>query len=41
VFLDRVDNTFYLGIASSRWGWGQLLAARVIRQQMRDQSSAS
>jgi hypothetical protein len=28
VFLDRVDDTFYLGVASSHWGWGQLLAAR-------------
>ena len=29
LFLDRVDNVFYLGIASDHWGWGQLLAARV------------
>jgi hypothetical protein len=28
VFLDRVDDVFYLGIASGNWGWGQLLAAR-------------
>lgn len=28
VFLDRAGDTFYLGIASSHWGWGQLLAAR-------------
>lgn len=28
LFLDRVDDTFYLGIASSNWGWGQLLSAR-------------
>jgi hypothetical protein len=28
LFLDRVDDTFYLGIASDHWGWGQLLAAR-------------
>jgi hypothetical protein len=26
--LDRVDDIFYLGIASAHWGWGQLLAAR-------------
>jgi len=28
LFLDRVDDVFYLGIASTHWGWGQLLAAR-------------
>jgi hypothetical protein len=28
VFLDRVGDSFYLGIASEHWGWGQLLAAR-------------
>ena len=28
LFLDRVDDIFYLGIASDHWGWGQLLAAR-------------
>ena len=28
VFLDRVDDTFYLGVASSHWGWVELLAAR-------------
>jgi len=28
LFLDRAGDTFYLGIASSHWGWGQLLAAR-------------
>lgn len=28
LFLDRVGDTFYLGMASSHWGWGQLLAAR-------------
>jgi hypothetical protein len=27
LFLDRVGDTFYLGIASGNWGWGQLLAA--------------
>jgi hypothetical protein len=28
LFLDRVDDTFYLGIASDHWGWCQLFAAR-------------
>jgi hypothetical protein len=28
LFVDRVDNLFYLGIASDNWGWGQLLCAR-------------
>lgn len=28
LFLDRVDDVFYLGIASNHWGWGQLLGAR-------------
>ena len=28
LFLDRVDDVFYLGIASDHWGWGQLLGAR-------------
>jgi len=28
LFLDRVGDIFYLGIASDHWGWGQLLAAR-------------
>jgi len=28
LFLDRVDDIFYLGIASDHWGWGQLLGAR-------------
>jgi hypothetical protein len=28
LFVDRVDNVFYLGIASFHWGWGQLLSAR-------------
>ena len=27
VFVDRVDDFYYLGIASSNWGWGQLLRA--------------
>jgi hypothetical protein len=28
LFIDRIDNLYYLGIASSNWGWGQLLCAR-------------
>jgi hypothetical protein len=28
LFIDRVDDTYYLGVASSHWGWGQLLSAR-------------
>jgi hypothetical protein len=28
LFIDRVENTYYLGIASSHWGWGQLLRAQ-------------
>jgi hypothetical protein len=28
LFIDRVDHTYYLGVASSHWGWGQLLSAR-------------
>ena len=28
VFVDRVGDTYFLGIASSHWGWGQLLRAR-------------
>jgi len=28
LFIDRVDDTYYLGVASSHWGWGQLLRAR-------------
>jgi hypothetical protein len=28
VFVDRVGDHYYLGIASYHWGWGQLLAAR-------------
>src|SRR5690348_14628415 len=28
LFLDRVEDIFYLGIASDHWGWGQLLGAR-------------
>jgi len=28
VFLDRVGDTYYLGMASSHWGWVELLAAR-------------
>lgn len=28
LFLDRVNDTFYLGIASGNWGWGELLSAR-------------
>jgi hypothetical protein len=28
LFIDRVDATYYLGVASSHWGWGQLLSAR-------------
>src|SRR5438034_3745356 len=28
LLVDRVDDTYYLGVASSHWGWGQLLSAR-------------
>jgi len=28
VFIDRVDDCYYLGIASSNWGWGKLFCAR-------------
>ena len=28
LFIDRVENLFYLGIASDHWGWGQMLCAR-------------
>jgi hypothetical protein len=28
VFIDRVDDYYYLGIASSNWGWGKLFCAR-------------
>jgi hypothetical protein len=28
LFIDRVDDTYYLGVASSHWGWGQLFSAR-------------
>lgn len=28
LFIDRVGDTYYLGIASFHWGWGQLLCAR-------------
>jgi hypothetical protein len=28
LFIDRVGDTYYLGVASSHWGWGQLLSAR-------------
>jgi hypothetical protein len=28
VFVDRVDDHFYLGVASEHWGWGQLFRAR-------------
>ena len=28
IFLDRVGEYYYLGIASHRWGWGQLMRAR-------------
>lgn len=28
VFVDRVGDYYYLGIASDHWGWGQLLRAR-------------
>lgn len=31
LFIDRVDDTYYLGVASSHWGWGQLLSARADR----------
>jgi hypothetical protein len=27
LFIDRADDIYYLGIASSHWGWGQLLRA--------------
>jgi hypothetical protein len=27
VFIDRVDDTYYLGVASEHWGWGALYAA--------------
>jgi len=28
LFLDRVGDHYYLGVASEHWGWGQLLSAR-------------
>jgi hypothetical protein len=28
VFVDNVDGTYYLGVASNNWGWGRLFAAR-------------
>jgi hypothetical protein len=28
VFIDRVDHDYYLGVASSNWGWGKLFTAR-------------
>jgi hypothetical protein len=28
VFIDRVGDTYYLGIASNNWGWGKLFTAR-------------
>lgn len=28
VFIDRVGEYYYLGVASDHWGWGQLLRAR-------------
>jgi hypothetical protein len=28
VFIDRVGDSYYLGIASSNWGWGKLFTAR-------------
>lgn len=28
LFIDRAGDTYYLGVASSHWGWGQLLSAR-------------
>ena len=28
VFVDRAGDTYYLGVASDHWGWGQLLRAR-------------
>jgi len=31
LFLDRVGDVYYLGVASSHWGWGQLLSARADR----------
>ena len=28
MFVDRAGDTYYLGVASDHWGWGQLLRAR-------------
>jgi hypothetical protein len=28
LFIDRVDDLYYLGIASNNWGWGKLFCAR-------------
>jgi hypothetical protein len=28
VFIDKIDDNYYLGIASSNWGWGKLFCAR-------------